>query len=90
MRRPLRRDAQERRDKLLAAAQRSRLRQIGLQAEGPGAFNEPEVVAELKLTAEQRDQIRTIEEAESHEPGNIRMIQEYAEWRFPWRLSRMN
>jgi hypothetical protein len=47
---------------LLTLEQRSRLRQIGLQAEGPGAFSEPEVVAELKLTAEQRDQIRTIED----------------------------
>ena len=33
-----------------------------LQAEGPAAFGEPEVVAELKLTADQREQIRTIEE----------------------------
>jgi serine/threonine protein kinase len=47
---------------LLTPAQRTRLRQIGLQAEGPGAFSEPEVVAELGLTAEQRDQIRTIED----------------------------
>ena len=41
---------------------RARLRQIGLQAEGPGAFSEPEVVAALKRTAQQRDQIRTIED----------------------------
>jgi eukaryotic-like serine/threonine-protein kinase len=47
---------------LLNPAQQIRLRQIGLQAEGPGAFSEPEVVAELKLTAEQREQIRTIKE----------------------------
>jgi hypothetical protein len=47
---------------LLAPEQRARLRQIALQAEGPGAFSEPEVVAELKLTAEQRDRIRTIED----------------------------
>jgi serine/threonine protein kinase len=47
---------------LLTAAQRLRLRQIGLQAEGPVAFGEPEVVAELKLTPKQREQIRTIEE----------------------------
>jgi serine/threonine protein kinase len=46
----------------LTAAQRARLRQIGLQAEGPAAFSEPEVVSELELTAEQRDQIRTIED----------------------------
>jgi hypothetical protein len=47
---------------LLTPAQRARLRQIGLQAEGPGAFREPEVVSELQLTAEQRDRIRTIED----------------------------
>jgi serine/threonine protein kinase len=47
---------------LLTPAQQARLRQIGLQAEGPGAFSEPEVVSELELTAEQRDQIRTIED----------------------------
>ncbi len=47
---------------LLTPAQRTRLRQIALQAEGPSAFSEPEVVAELKLTAEQREQIRTIED----------------------------
>jgi hypothetical protein len=47
---------------LLTPMQRARLRQIGLQAEGPAAFGEPEVVAELKLTAEQRDQIRTVED----------------------------
>jgi serine/threonine protein kinase len=49
-------------DTLLTPAQQIRLRQIGLQAEGPAAFGEPEVVAELKLTADQREQIRTIEE----------------------------
>jgi serine/threonine protein kinase len=47
---------------LFTAAQRLRLRQIALQAEGPGAFGEPEVVAELNLTPQQREQIRTIEE----------------------------
>src|SRR5262249_14759354 len=47
---------------LLTSAQQVRLRQIGLQAEGPGAFAEPEVVSELKITADQRDRIRTIEE----------------------------
>jgi serine/threonine protein kinase len=49
-------------NRLLTPAQRVRLRQIGLQAEGPGAFGEPEVVAELQLTTEQRDRIRTIED----------------------------
>jgi eukaryotic-like serine/threonine-protein kinase len=49
-------------NRLLTTAQQARLRQIGLQAEGPGAFREPEVVAALNLTVEQRDQIRTIED----------------------------
>jgi hypothetical protein len=49
-------------NRLLTGAQRHRLRQIGLQAEGPGAFGEAEVVSELKLTIEQRERIRTIEE----------------------------
>jgi eukaryotic-like serine/threonine-protein kinase len=47
---------------LLKPAQQARLRQIGLQAEGPAAFAEPEVVAQLQLTVEQREQIRTLEE----------------------------
>src|SRR5262249_11796278 len=47
---------------LLTPAQQVRLRQIGLQAEGPGAFAEPEVISELKITADQRDRIRTIEQ----------------------------
>jgi len=49
-------------NELLTPAQRLRLRQIALQAEGPGAFAEPEVVADLKLTPEQREQIRMIQE----------------------------
>ncbi|HEY7152560.1 MAG TPA: serine/threonine-protein kinase [Gemmataceae bacterium] len=49
-------------NRLLTGAQRLRLRQIGLQAEGPVAFGEAEVVSELKLTLEQRERIRTIEE----------------------------
>jgi serine/threonine protein kinase len=48
---------------ILTAAQQTRLRQIGWQSEGPSAFRDPEVVAELKLTTAQREQIRTIEEA---------------------------
>src|SRR5262249_29168066 len=47
---------------LLTPAQQVRLRQIGLQADGPGAFAEPEVIADLRITPEQRDRIRTIEE----------------------------
>lgn len=47
---------------LLTDAQRLRLRQIGLQAEGPSAFGDAEVVSELKLTSQQRERIRMIEE----------------------------
>ena len=47
---------------ILTPAQQARLRQIGLQAEGVGAFREPEVVAALSLTPQQRERLRTIEE----------------------------
>jgi hypothetical protein len=47
---------------LLSPARQGRLHQIGLQAEGPGAFSQPEVVAELQLTSGQRERIRTIAE----------------------------
>jgi serine/threonine protein kinase len=47
---------------ILMPAQQARLRQIGWQSEGVGAFRDPEVVAELKLTAQQRARIRAIEE----------------------------
>jgi tRNA A-37 threonylcarbamoyl transferase component Bud32 len=47
---------------ILTAGQLARLRQIGLQSEGPGAFRDPEVAAELGLTAEQRDRVRVIED----------------------------
>jgi hypothetical protein len=47
---------------ILTPAQQARLRQVGLQSEGPGAFRDPEVVAELALTPEQREQIRGIED----------------------------
>jgi serine/threonine protein kinase len=46
---------------LLTPAQQARLRQIGLQAEGASALGEPEVIAALGLTPQQREQIRTIE-----------------------------
>ncbi len=49
-------------DGILTRSQRRRLRQIGLQAEGLGAFREPEVVDGLKLTQAQRERIRGIEE----------------------------
>jgi hypothetical protein len=47
---------------ILRRAQQARLRQIGWQSEGPGAFRDPEVVAALRLTAGQRERIRAIEE----------------------------
>ena len=47
---------------ILTPAQHLRLRQLAWQAEGPGAFREPEVVVELRLSPEQRERIRTIEE----------------------------
>jgi hypothetical protein len=61
---------------LLNPQQQHRVHQIGLQAEGTAAFAEAEVVAELKLTAEQREQIRTLEEEAAldwmkhHRPGS--------------------
>lgn len=60
---------------ILTPAQRARLHQIALQAEGVGAFREPEVVTGLGLTPDQRDRIRAIEEdvffsrMRSAEPG---------------------
>jgi hypothetical protein len=47
---------------ILTPAQQARLPQIGSQAQGPGAFREPDVVAALQLTIEQREQIRVIED----------------------------
>ncbi len=47
---------------ILTGAQQVRLRQIGLQADGPGAFRDPEVAARLQLSTEQREQIRAIED----------------------------
>jgi serine/threonine protein kinase len=49
-------------DAILTPPQRSRLRQLALQAEGPGAFREPEVVEALALSPDQRERIRAIEE----------------------------
>ncbi len=49
-------------NRLLTRGQQRRLAQLGLQAEGPGAFGQPDVVAALGLTAEQRERIRLIEE----------------------------
>jgi eukaryotic-like serine/threonine-protein kinase len=47
---------------ILTSTQQHRLRQIALQSEGTGAFREPEVVDALRLTPEQRELIRAIEE----------------------------
>jgi hypothetical protein len=62
--------------KVLTAGQRQRLREIDLQRKGGRAFEEPDVLAALKLTAGQKEQIRTIrdkafnKERERHkEPG---------------------
>jgi serine/threonine protein kinase len=49
-------------NQLLSESQRLRLCQIGLQAEGPVAFGDAEVVSELELTSQQREHIRLIEE----------------------------
>ncbi len=47
--------------KVLSPEQAKRLQQIALQLQGTGAFRDPDVVAALKLTAEQRERIRSIE-----------------------------
>jgi serine/threonine protein kinase len=47
---------------ILTSRQQDRLRQIGLQSEGPAAFRDPEVAAALRLTGEQRERIRVIED----------------------------
>jgi serine/threonine protein kinase len=49
-------------DAILTTPQRVRLRQIALQAEGPTAFREPEVVEALELTPAQREKIGAIED----------------------------
>ena len=46
---------------ILKPAQVDRLRQIAWQCHGPLAFHDPFLIAELKLTAEQKKQIRAIE-----------------------------
>jgi serine/threonine protein kinase len=47
---------------ILTPAQQARLRQIGVQSEGAGAFRDPEVVAVLRLSPRQREAIRALEE----------------------------
>jgi serine/threonine protein kinase len=67
-------DAEVRR--ILSPGQLKRLRQIALQQQGSGAFREPDVAAALRLTAEQRERIREIDEKaffawmrDRHRPG---------------------
>lgn len=47
---------------ILTEGQMHRLKQIKLQVQGPLAFQNPEVVAALKITNEQKEKIRDIEE----------------------------
>lgn len=51
-------------DAILTPTQQQRLRQLALQSAGLGAFREPEVIATLRLTHDQREQIRAIEAEE--------------------------
>ena len=54
---------------VLTPAEIDRLHEIGLQVRGPMAFRDPDVVAALKLTAEQRDLVRAVEGEMMHGPG---------------------
>ena len=56
---------------ILTPPQRLRLRQIFLQVRGPMAFNEPEVVEALQLTADQRQQIRVLQIGPFGRPGGF-------------------
>ena len=47
---------------LLTLQQRTRLKQIELQQHGPSAFADPEVIASLGLSLEQRQEIRQLQE----------------------------
>jgi serine/threonine protein kinase len=63
-------------EKVLTRAQLGRLRQIDLQMQGHRVFEDPDVIATLKLTAGQRERIRTIQ-AEAfflgpHDPGRAK------------------
>jgi hypothetical protein len=48
-------------ERILTDTQLRRLKQIGLQLQGPSAYQEADVVTRLKLTAPQRERIRAIE-----------------------------
>jgi len=50
----------------LTAQQNKRLQELALQARGPFAFNDPEVVETLGLTEKQQQAIRTIQEEAGH------------------------
>ena len=59
---------------ILEPAQLRRFQQIVVQCKGPMAFREPEIASTLKLTAEQKKQIRAIDanvdfERSGHPPG---------------------
>ena len=56
------RNGEQQLSQVLTPVQRRRLGQIALQAKGIHAFFEPEVVAALRLTAEQRTKMRALEE----------------------------
>src|SRR5213078_2488572 len=47
---------------ILTADQQRRLHEIALQLQGPSVFREPEVVAALQLSDQQRERIGAIEE----------------------------
>ncbi len=58
--------------RLLSPAQLRRFKQIALQAQGPAAFRDPDVIAQLKLTAVQRERLRAIEDTMGEGPAQFR------------------
>ncbi|HEV3119062.1 MAG TPA: hypothetical protein VGY58_18555 [Gemmataceae bacterium] len=56
---------------ILSADQIKRLKQISLQTRGAQAFNDAEVQKELKLTDDQKDKIKTINDDARQEMGSI-------------------
>jgi hypothetical protein len=54
---------------ILTEDQLKRLAQIALQMQGPSAFRDAKVATELQLTAQQREQIRAVEEKAFFFPG---------------------
>jgi eukaryotic-like serine/threonine-protein kinase len=57
----LARDGEAASKRILTSGQLRRLRQIELQLQGPRAFQDPEVTADLKLTTAQKERIRAIQ-----------------------------